>query len=586
MDSTNKQRAARLLAALLGMLPFAMAHAADEPPAASAPAPASAAAPASEPVVSSEDVLRNTVVNILESLVQKGVLTREQAQAIVENAQTKAMAAAREKAATNAANEVVEKDAVRVTYVPQIVKDDLAKQMSAQVSKDAAAKVVEQAKNEGWGVPGALPEWLRNVRLSGDVRFRAEDALFAKDNIPNQYLNFAAINAAGGIGFAGNNLFLNVTQDRPRFVGRFRFGGDVQLNDSLRAEFRIASGNISNAVSTNQTLGNYGARWQLGVDRAALIWNPHSDDWDRDYVARVGRFGNPFETNGELLWDQDLIFEGVSGTFNWNRVRGEDERTSRWLFATIGAFPIQEVEFSNKDKWLYGAQLGTEIPFSENSRLRVATAIYDFANVTGRVNTPGSTVLDYTAPASMQKGNTLVDIRNDVASGTSLWALAGKYRLVSGLVQFDLQAFGENHVTINGEFVKNIGWKQADVEAFLPGSIKYNIPPILPPEQPPPPIARVAGYEFGVTIGRPKLLEFGQWRTGLAYRHLERDAIIDAFADSDFHLGGTDAAGYIFFFDYGLGRSSYARLRYLSADAIDGGKFGVDVAQLDLVGQF
>ena len=598
MYSNMKIGVTRLAALLLGSLPLAFAQAADEPAApsvsaaAAAPAPAGATAPtaaaapaAPEPVVSSEEVLRNTVVNILESLVQKGVLTREQAQAIVENAQSKALASARETAATKAANEVVEKDAVRVTYVPQIVKDDLARQMSAQVSKDAAAQVIDEAKKQGWGVPGALPEWLKNVRLSGDVRFRAEDALYDKNNRQNYYLNFAAINAAGGQGRAGANAVLNVSQDRPRMVGRLRFGGSAALSDTLRAEFRVASGNPSNATSTNQTLGNYGARWQFGVDRAALLWNPHSDDWDRDYDVRLGRFENPFATYNEMLWDQDLSFEGVSGTFNWNRVVGEDERTSRWLFATVGAFPIQEVELSNKDKWLYGAQIGTEIPFTENSRLRVAGAIYQFANVNGQVNTPGSNLLDYTAPAILQKGNTLVDIRNDVDPSTNLWALAGKYRLVSGLVQFDMLAFGQNRVSINGEIVKNIGWKRADVEA-LQAPIAFNTP-FVPPGQPLPPLtARTSGYEFGVTAGRPKVQDFGQWRTGLSYRHLERDAVIDAFTDSDFHLGGTDAAGYIFFFDFGLAHSAFARLRYMSADAVDGEPLGIDVAQLDLVGQF
>jgi polyhydroxyalkanoate synthesis regulator phasin len=594
MYSNMKIGATHLVALMLGMLPLALAQAANEPAspgvsaAAAAPAPAGATAPtaaaapaAPELVVSSEEVLRNTVVNILDSLVQKGVLTREQAQAIVENAQSRALASARETAATKAANEVVEKDAVRVTYVPQIVKDDLARQMSAQVSKDAAAQVIAEAKEQGWGVPGALPEWLRTVRLNGDVRVRAEDALYAKDNAVGVYNNYAGINAAGGVGRAGVNAVLNVSQDRPRFVGRFRFGGNAQLTETLSAEFRVASGNISNAVSTNQTLGNYGARWQFGVDRAALRWNPHSDDWDRDYDVHMGRFENPFATYNELLWDQDLSFEGVSGSFNWNRVRGEDERTSRWLFATVGAFPLQEVELSGKDKWLYGAQIGTEIPFTYDSNLRIAGAIYDFANVSGRVNAPGSNLLDYTAPAFMQKGNTLVDIRNDVDTSTNLWALAGKYRLVSGLVQLDMLAFGENHVTINGEFVKNIGWKRADVQALTAGLAVTGSSLDLPLLR-----ARTSGYEFGVTVGRPKFKESGQWRAGLSYRHLERDAVVDAFTDSDFHLGGTDAAGYIFFYDYALGRSVYARMRYLSANQIDGAPLGIDVAQLDLVGQF
>jgi hypothetical protein len=530
-----------------------------------------AVVPGPTAVATPEDELRSTVVNILDALVQKGLLTREQARELVADAKAKAAVEAQQRATQAVAGEAaVEKDAVRVTYVPQIVKDQLATEVGAQVRKDVAAQVVQQAKSERWGVPGALPEWIRNLSVYGDVRVRAEDAIYAKDNTRNFYLNFAAVNSVGGISKAGIGGLLNVSQDRPRLIGRLRFGGLVQLGDTLRADFRLASGNPSNAISTNQTLGVYGARWQLGVDKAALLWNPHSSSWREEVDVRAGRFDNPFATYNELIWDQDLMFEGVSATWDWNRVRGWNERTSRWLFATAGAFPLQEIELTAKDKWLYGAQLGTEVPFSYDSRLRIAAGLFNYANVTGALNAPDSKLLDYTAPAALQKGNTLFDIRNDVDPSTNLFALAGKYRLITGLMQFDALAFGDNHVVVSGEFVKNIGWKTADVLARTGVSIA----------------AHTSGYEVGVTVGRPRVSKLGEWRAGLSYRRLERDAVLDAFTDSDFHLGGTDAEGYILSFDYGLGRSAFTRFRYLSANAIDGPPLGIDVAQFDLVGQF
>ena len=146
----------------------------------------------------------------------------------------------------------------------------------------------------------------------------------------------------------------------------------------------------------------------------------------------------------------------------------------------------------------------------------------------------------------------------------------GKYRLLTGLVQADVLLTGENHVVLSGEWVKNVGWDRADVLART----GLNVVP------------RTTGYEVGVTVGRPRIAAYGQWRAGFAYRHLERDAVLDAFTDSDFHLGGTDTAGYIATFDFGLARSAFARLRYLSANQIDGPPLGIDVVQLDLVGQF
>src|SRR5580700_11090475 len=63
--------------------------------------------------------LRNTVVNLLQALVDKGLMTREQAQQMVKQAQDKAAADAAAEAARNAAQTKEDQNAVRVPYVPQ-----------------------------------------------------------------------------------------------------------------------------------------------------------------------------------------------------------------------------------------------------------------------------------------------------------------------------------------------------------------------------------------------------------------------------------------------------------------------------------
>src|SRR5208282_502288 len=95
--------------------------------------------------------LRNTVINLLQALVDQGVITREKAQQLVKSAQEKAAASA-------AATAKAEEGAVRVPYVPQIVKDEIAKQVAEQVKPAVVADVVKEAKTEQWGVPAALPD--------------------------------------------------------------------------------------------------------------------------------------------------------------------------------------------------------------------------------------------------------------------------------------------------------------------------------------------------------------------------------------------------------------------------------------------
>jgi hypothetical protein len=62
--------------------------------------------------------------------------------------------------------------------------------------------------------------------------------------------------------------------------------------------------------------------------------------------------------------------------------------------------------------------------------------------------------------------------------------------------------------------------------------------------------------------------------------------VLDAFTDSDFHLGGTNAKGWILGGKYGLLENTYISARYLSADEIEGPPLGIDVLQLDLVSEF
>jgi hypothetical protein len=78
----------------------------------------------------------------------------------------------------------------------------------------------------------------------------------------------------------------------------------------------------------------------------------------------------------------------------------------------------------------------------------------------------------------------------------------------------------------------------------------------------------------------------GDWQLSLAYRHLEADAVLDAFTDGDFHLGGTNNKGYILGAQYGLGKNSWLSARWLSSNEITGLPLAVNVFQLYLNAKF
>jgi len=89
-----------------------------------------------------------------------------------------------------------------------------------------------------------------------------------------------------------------------------------------------------------------------------------------------------------------------------------------------------------------------------------------------------------------------------------------------------------------------------------------------------------------MVAGWPQVTKFRDWQVSASYRYLQRDAVLDAFTDSDFHLGGTDAKGWVIGGKYGLARNTWLQLRYLSSDAIDGPPLGIDTLQVDLNAKF
>lgn len=501
--------------------------------------------------------LRNTVINLLDALVKRGIVSQEQASAMVADAQAKATAEAEARAAKDSA----EAGAVRVTYVPETVRAQIRDEVREELRKDVAKDVVAQAREEKWGVPGALPSWVSAVRLSGDLRVRTQNDMYSADNLQGAYLDFLAVNSRGGIGRAGDAALLNVSKDRLRERIRLRLGLEAALTNGVTMGVRLASGNTTDPVSTNQTLGQYGGRYNVVIDQAYLRFDTKPADVSRLTVL-AGRTPNPFYST-DLVWDQDMTFEGVATTLRQGFGEG------RHVYVTAGAFPLQEIELSSSDKWLFGGQLGLDWSWGDGGRLRAAASYYHFENTVGRRNALDSTLLDYTAPRFLQRGNTLFDIRNDADASTNLFALAADYRIAGVTVGVDWPVLGHK-LFATADYVKNLGYDTGDVLARTGLTIRK----------------RNTGYQAELGVGTMTAARAGDWRASVSYRYVQRDAVMDAFTDSDFHLGGTDAKGFVLRGEWWFRDRTWLSLRYLSANEIDGPPLGIDTVMLDVNSQF
>jgi hypothetical protein len=510
--------------------------------------------------------LQHTVENLLRALVDKGVMTREQAETLISNAQTQAKTDAAAELAARQLQEQADAGAVRVPYVPQIVKDEIKKQVLTDLTPEVTERVVSEALTND-SLVRSLPDWVRRMRWSGDLRVRGQSDTFAEDNEPLSYNDVLAVNDKGGFSRAGLSGFANTTEDRQRLRVRARVGFDVELGYGWSAGARLTTGNnLRDAVSTNQTMGNYAGRYTVGFDQAWVRWAGANRTNRQALSVTGGRMGNPW-LSSDLVWDQDLMFEGVAANYRYSFSR-DDAFARNWFF-TAGAFPLQEIEQSNKDKWLLGGQTGIDWKTLAGKRFRVGAAYYDYLNISGTGNAFNSTLLDYTAPLFVQRGNTLFDIHND-NNTTNLLALAGEYRIVDLTANLDFPIGSTHRLSFNADAVENIGFDREDVFARANLDVEEH----------------TRGYQGEIAFGSARINERHAWRASIAYRYLEADAVLDAFTDSDFRLGGTDVKGFIVGFDFAFGPRTFTRLRYLSGNEIDGLPFGVDVLQLDMNATF
>jgi len=506
--------------------------------------------------------LRNTVVNLLQALVEQGVMTRAKAEDLVKQAQAKAAESA-------AATARADAGAVRVPYVPQIVKDEISKQVSEQVKPAVVADVIDTAKTEGWGVPGALPDWIGHIKLYGDVTVRGQADLYAADNAQYYFIDFQSVNQAGGLSKAGLNEFLNVSEDRYRLRLRARFGAEAQLGSDLSAGIRLATGSLTDPGSASQTLGTTSGRYTVGVDQAYVRWDPRSSTDFRYATAVGGRIPNPWFAPTELIYARDLTLEGVAFTGRYGLGDGSAGQPHAYL--TLGALPVQEVPLANPNsKWLLGAQLGSQFEFGGRQRLRLALAYYNFEHVSGVRNEPDSTLLNYTAPQFIRYGNSVFDIANSTTDpSVNLFALATRFRLVNIAGSYDVPV-GRYMLTVTGDVVRNVGATESDI---------FNRTGSMLP-------ARNKGFVGEFVFGDQILDTLGTWRAKLGYRYVQADAVLDSWTDADFHGGGTNARGYYVWTEFGLARGLSTRLRYLSGNEVDGPHYGYDIIQLDLLSNF
>ena len=494
-----------------------------------------------------------STVDILQVLVEKGVLSQAESDAVL----TEARRRSEER-----------KDVVRVPYVPEALR--------AQIKEEVRTEVMTAARQENWVAPDAMPGWLDRISLSGDIRVRGEWKQFGDGNTP-LIPDVTAIREDGGISALDTPPFLDTTDGRYRTRVRARLGVDVDLGDGLEAGIRVVSGGLSDPVSTNETLSPNFDKIGVGLDRAFIRYEPlRAYPMFAKTAAVVGKFDNPFFST-EIMWDRDVQFDGGALTTSIPVMDGED---SPKVFAAVGAFPLEEFAGDVSDKTLFAGQLGAEYAPSDRMKFKLAGAFYYFDGVRGEFNTVGLRDKDETAVRRTQFGNSLFNIRRDnTVPNTVLFGLASEYQVAALTARAEFALNDELTLAFDAEGLLNTAFDEDELTGV------YDVPASSGDK----------AWHLRATLGSPKLDAYGAWRVSAGWRYIEADATLDLFTDSDFGLGGTDQEGFVIRAALGLTKNLSLEGSWYSARTIDlidpltgdrADSVDVDTAQLDLIVNF
>jgi hypothetical protein len=543
------------------------------------------------------------VINLISKMVDKGLLTRAEAVEMIQQAEAEAEQARAQAKAAMKRDAAAEDDAMRVNYVPEHVKnqmrDEIKQQLLAEMrtpgpgtatsGKDAPHIEIEE-EDEG---------------LFGDLRIRYE--MLNYDDINDNtgsFPNFHAINTGAPFDTAGNIFSpqYNVDEDRDRYRLRFRIGGDYELEEDWKAGFRIATGENTSPVTTNQSMGlaNQGAggnfsKYAIWLDRAFMRWD-HEFDNGSTFTFSGGRFDNPY-FNTEIIFDEDVGFDGLA--FKWKPALNDSVKP----FLTAGAYPIFNTDlnfssnrpdkFDSTDKYLFAAQLGADLKLAKDLNGRLAVAYYSFDGVEGKLSTPYTPVTasdagdtDNTRPSFAQRGNTYRALRQIIPDATNnfgtinqwqYYGLATDHKPLAVTAKLDWDRFEPVRISAYGEYIKNLAYDSDTLNTY---GVNNRGPSGLN--------GAPGAYEgsdhawiAGLKVGKPALDKRGDWQALFNYRWVGSDAVIDAFTDSEFGGGGTNVKGWTLGAQWALSPNTAFAVSWLAADAIAGPPLKSDSLQVD-----
>jgi len=355
--------------------------------------------------------------------------------------------------------------------------------------------------------------------------------------------------------FFGGPANQSLVRNRERF--RLRFNANVKLNDDISGGFSLASGDLNDPISTNQTTNQFYTRKAFAIDRAFINYRPH---YFKPLTLTGGKFAYPWY-NTELFWDKDLNPDGLAQTLSWDF---EKTRVLRKIALVGFELPFAEVagvSVTNKSvvqSVLYGGQLQSVWQLAGWLKFSAYGGFYNYHNADSiafalataslsNPQTPNSGLLKLNqnsvqnsittitkatvVTANTGPANTPTALPTGVTSIQSA-QFASKFSLLDAIARFDVKTPYERWpIAVIGDYVQNT--RACANVGNIPTTPPTNTTTAtftLSTNAPCDPHQR-RGYWLEGRFGRAE--EKGDWQFAYTRMFIEREAVLAAFNASD-----------------------------------------------------
>jgi hypothetical protein len=328
----------------------------------------------------------------------------------------------------------------------------------------------------------------------------------------------------------------------------------------------------------------YGAKFFLSKQRG---WTPKSSFILQGFTPTYGV--------------SNLTTMSATQVFGWQLRNG-------WVWDNAFRYATSGFEDDHFNVW--SPSTVVKITLTERLKVHADLAYYDFQNVQGALSQPCSLVngntdcsTDTSRPGYMQKGNTLFLVRDIIPDPANplnyaqpqYVGLGFEYQVLDLIAGVDWK-IGQDGLKVSGEaqYLRNLAYDQSELCRYAPFGLPVNnlTPSAAGNVNPcaataPDKKAQLDTGDTGWMVrgafgyGEPR--QRGQWNVAAGYRYLETDAVLDAYTDNEFHLGGTNAQGYFLSGSYALYDNTLVSLRWLSANEVSGPPLQIDVTQFDIL---